>query len=320
MAMAFETWYSGGKRELSFSPSDFLQEAVEDFLESGAKTERIASAIIKVATGVELLLKNVLERICPALILDKVDDAGLQVAKVFGLGSRMRSPKELDTVELRTAAFPTLLVRASKFLDISQAAVHLHKLHKMRNSLIHHRGRVDVLEANLLLIEHVFPFLETLSKLEKTATVQLSADTWKRLTDVRSRSFDVLSSQLEKKLAHFQQSVKAFSSERVALLANSKPEPLTREEEVIEANLTCPACKQESLAAFQDIDVDFDETGPVAGHFIFSMRCRVCGLELDESEIAHIIEHFDQYFGADKQKELRYWKQSVEPDVPDDWY
>ena len=76
--MPSEAWYTSGNRKIQFSPSDFLEEALDDFLESGAKSSRIASAVIKIATGVELLLKHYLEQICPALILEKPDDAGIK--------------------------------------------------------------------------------------------------------------------------------------------------------------------------------------------------------------------------------------------------
>src|SRR5216684_1508263 len=74
--MPYTVTYTSGRQEVTFSAEDFLSEAISDFLESGAKSSRLASAIVKVATGVELLLKNMLEKVCPALILDKVDDAG----------------------------------------------------------------------------------------------------------------------------------------------------------------------------------------------------------------------------------------------------
>jgi len=75
--MPAETRYSGRDRKIQFSASDFLVEALDDFFESGAKSSRIASAVIKIATGVELLLNDYPEQICPALVLEKLDDAGM---------------------------------------------------------------------------------------------------------------------------------------------------------------------------------------------------------------------------------------------------
>ena len=79
---------SAGSRSIGFDPVDFLTEAIDEFLESGAKPTRIASCIIKIATATELLLKEKLEKICPALVLDAIDDNALQVAKIYGLSDR----------------------------------------------------------------------------------------------------------------------------------------------------------------------------------------------------------------------------------------
>lgn len=317
--MSGETWYNSGKREIQFVPSDFLEEALNDFLESGAKTSRIASAIIKVATGVELLLKDYLERICPALILEKLDDSGMQVAKIFNLGKHMRSPKDLDAVEIRTAPFPVLLTRASKFFDIAEVTPHLHRLHKIRNSLIHHRGTVDILEVNLLLVRHIFPFVERLSKVDKYHWPHFSDETWTKIRELERNSVDVLSSQLAKNLAHHSRLFTQLSADKRALLAASQPETKTRDEQLIESGLICPACKGETLSAFQDYDVDIQDGEPIAGYMLPSMRCRVCGLELDEPEIDYIIGHFKDYVG-DNEQEKKYWKQSIEVDHPEDWY
>ena len=188
----------------------------------------------------------------------------------------MRSPKELESVELRTLAFPTLLVRAAKFFDIAAAAPHLHRLHKIRNSLIHHKGKVDVLETNLLLVQQVFPFVEKMSKVEKVSGLRISDDTWKKIRELERLSVDVLSSQLAKKIAHHSAVASRLSKKRASLLTQSKPETTARGEEIIEDGLVCPACRNEAAAIFQDVDVDYDESGPVAGYFIFNARCRVC--------------------------------------------
>ena len=238
--MTGEAWYSTGKREIQFSPSDFLVEALDDFIESGAKTSRIASAIIKIATGVELLLKDYLEQICPALILEKLDDAGLQVAKVFNLGRHMRSPEDLDAVEVRTATFPVLLSRATRFFDIAEATPHLHKLHKIRNSLIHHRGTVDILEINLLLVKHIFPLVEQLSRIDKYRGRRISQESWKKISELEKLSVDALSSQLAKKLAHHSGVFERLSKEKIPALIAARPEKASQGEDLIESGLNLP--------------------------------------------------------------------------------
>src|ERR1700727_2688899 len=115
---------SSERQVLKFDSSHFLIEAVRDFLESGPNPSKIASAVIKVITGVELLLKDRLEQICPALILEKIDQPGLLVAKLYSLGKQMRNPSDLDDVDLKTAGFETLLLRAAKFIELSKVEPH----------------------------------------------------------------------------------------------------------------------------------------------------------------------------------------------------
>ena len=308
--MAGETWHSSGKREIQFSPSDFLLEALDDFLESGAKTSRIASAIIKIATGVELLLKDYLEQICPALILEKLDNPGMQVAKVFDLRKHMRSPKDLDAVEVRTATFPVLLERATRFFDIAEATPHLTKLHKIRNSLIHHRGTVDILEVNLLLVQHIFPLVERLSKLVKYQGPRIPRETWKKIHELKKSSVDALTSQLAKKLVHHSRIFARLSAKKISALVASDPEKPTSGAELIEFGLVCPACRTVTLAVCQEFDVDVEDGEVIGASMIPSMNCRVCGLELEESEIRHIIENFQKYVLADEDEE-RIWIESI---------
>jgi hypothetical protein len=314
--MPSETLYRDGNRRIHFSSSDFLKEALDDFLESGVNVSRFASAIIKVATGVELLLKDLLEQVCPALILDKLDEGGLQVAKVFYLGNKMRSPKELDTVELRTAQFPTLLDRASKFYDLGNATPHLRKLHKIRNTLIHYQGSVVVLEVNLLLVQHIFPAIEQLSKAHKYGALMISKATWDKIREVEKQSVDAISSQLAKKIAHHSKVVDGFSNERTSMLAASNPESKTAGADLIDPTLSCPACKFETLAAFRDYDVDVHEGVIIGGGVITSMSCRVCGLQLEDPEIQYIIDNFKQYLG-DREGEKELWEAVIELERPD---
>ena len=313
--MAGEIWHKG-RREIQFSSSDFLVEALDDFLESGAKTSRIASAVIKIATGVELLLKDYLEQICPALILEKIDDAGMQVAKIFDLGKHMRSPKDLDAVELRTATFAVLLNRATKFLDIGEAAPHLYKLHKVRNSLIHHRGAVDIHEVNLLLVRHIFPLVERLTTTGKHRRSYVSKDAWAKIRELERLSMNTLSSQLAKKIAHHSGLFSHLSDKRIALLAASHPETSVAGEELVESAFICPACKNETLAAFRDYDVETEDGEVIAAYVAPNMRCRVCGVKLDESEIHYIIANFKEYIG-DNEPERKAWKQWIEECLPD---
>jgi hypothetical protein len=309
--MTIRALHKDGDETIHFSSSDFLKEALDDFLESGANTSRFASAIIKVATGLELLLKDLLEQVCPALVLDKVDDPGLQVAKIFNLGKQMRSPKELESVELRTAPFLTLLDRANKFFDIADAIPHLRKLHKIRNALIHHRGSVEMLDVNLLLVRYIFPLVQRLSKVHKHGLPRIPRETWAKVQEIERQSVNAISSQLAKKIAHHSKVVESFSNERTSVLAASNPESKTAGADLIDAKLSCPACKFETLAGFRDYDVDVHEGVIIGGGVIPYMSCRVCGLELEDPEIQYIVDNFKQYLG-DREEEKELWRAVIE--------
>jgi len=293
-------------------------EAIDEFLESGDRPTKIASSVIKIATAAELLLKEKLERICPALVLDTIDENALQVAKIFELGNKMQNRKELDGVELKTAAFPKLLNRTSKFFDLKTFKSSLSKLHEIRNSLVHHRGKVDLAEVNILLIEKVFPFFEEFTRNEKYLQFRLKPEIWKRLKKLEESSWDAVVTDTAKKLAHYEDKAKRLSKQRTALLLEAAPEP-GEDEEIVSQGLQCPACRNNSLSAFSSFDVDFDETGPVSGHILFTMRCGVCGLELEEDEIHLIIAQFEKFFGATgTQDQKDQWEEAVqEPDYSD---
>ena len=143
--------------------------------------------------------------------------------------------------------FPYSLVAR---LDIAQATPHLHKLHKIRNSLIHHRGTVDILEVNLLLVRHIFPLVERLSKLDKFRGPYISSETWEKIRELEALSVDELSSQLAKKLAHHSGLFGRLTPEKIASLIASTPEKLDITENLIERGLICPACKNKTLSAF----------------------------------------------------------------------
>jgi hypothetical protein len=305
---------SSNSRVIHFDFGDFLAEALEEFLESGARPTKIASSIIKIATAAELMLKRNLEAICPALVLDAVDE--MQVAKIFGLRNKLLAPKALDAVVVRTNAFPKLLARSGKFFDLSKFEKPLIRLHDIRNSLVHHHGSVDVAAVNLLLIKEIFPFFEQFTRNDKSMHFRLKPEMWARLKQLEESSWNLLITDLSKKLAHHADKARRLSSKRAALLLKESPESGLNEE-IVDQGLLCPACKNASLAAFSEVDVDFDESGPVGGHFFFTMRCGVCGLELGDEEIHQVIAQFDKFFETG-EAELHRWEEAIEePDFSD---
>jgi hypothetical protein len=296
---------------LIFDPVDFLKEAVDDFLESGTEPSKIASAVIKVATGVELLLKEKLERICPTLILSKIDV--LQVVKVFKLEKHLRNPKHLELVELKTADFDTLLQRASHFIDLSKDEPSLRRLQKIRNSLVHHQGNVDLHSTNLLLVKEVFPFIESFGKTDPRLQLKLSTSVWDKIKKIEKASTNALNTQLAKKMAHHERQAEKLTQRELRIRLESEPESYF--EDMINHSLICPACKNHRLAAFGGFDEQGDEDGFSRAYYIL-MECRVCELKLDSNEAGHILDNFGEFFGNEQKGERTEWLQAFE--LPDE--
>lgn len=308
--------HSDGTRKIGFDPVDFLKESVDEFLQSGAEPSKIASCIIKIATATELLLKEKLKNLSPSLVLEAIDDDGLQVAKICGLSKKLLNPRVLERITIKTAPFPKLLRRTAHFFDIQGVKDDLAKLYRIRNQLVHHSEEIDLAEVNLLLINKIFPFIEQFTKDERLLTFRLGPETWKQLKALAARSTDIVLTEISKKLAHHARLAEKISDRRKHLLIAGEPEKDVIET-ITETNLLCPACKKASLSTFSQWDVDYDETGPYGVHFS-TMRCRVCGLELDQEEIESIIDTFETFFGEDQQEEKAAWQNSIaEPDNSD---
>jgi hypothetical protein len=153
--------------------------------------------------------------------------------------------------------------------------------------------------------------VERLSKLDKYLGLRIPRETWKKIRELEKTSVDALSSQLAKKLAHHSRIFGRLSAKEIPLLVASDPETPTKGADLIESGLLCPACKTEALAAFQDFDADVEDGEVIGASMIPTMSCRVCGLELAEDDIQHIIENFEEYLG-DNEEEEEFWIQSIE--------
>lgn len=307
--------HSNGTRKIGFDTIDFLKEAVDEFLQSGAEPSKIASCIIKIATATELLLKEKLEKISPSLVLEYIDDDALQVAKICGLSKKLINPRDLERITIKTASFPKLLRRTARFFDIQGVKDDLARLYRIRNQLVHHSEEIDLAEVNLLLINKIFPFIEQFTKDDRLLTFRLGAGVWKQLKTLAGRSTDIILTEVSKKLVHHAKFAEKISDRRKNTLIAGEPERESPNEDITETRLLCPACKNESLTAFSEWDVNYDETGPYGVHFV-TMRCRVCGLELDQEEIESIIDAFETFFGDDQDEEKTAWKNSIAS--PDD--
>lgn len=268
-----------GQTISSFSPSDFLEESINDFFESGSDMNKLPICIIKAAIAAELIIKDKLEEICPALILEKIDDDGLQLIKLYNLDSK-RSRKKHKNIQLKTASFPVLIKRAENFLPINPHRNALIGLHKIRNELIHHKAELDVFEINVLLTKKIFPFLKEILKQN-----EISEKTWEHLENIKKEIASVFFSELMKKITHHHQEANSLSKHKIKVLLNSNLELEDKSETINQADLECPSCHYKSMAHVLGLDIDYPLDGGELMNVYQEMRCRVCDLRLDEMEI-----------------------------------
>jgi hypothetical protein len=174
---------------------------------------------------------------------------------------------------------------------------------------------VDVAEVNLLIIHKIVPFLEQFTKDDPFLQLRLKRDTWKRLRQIADESADVVTTELAKKVAHFAERAKRLSKKRIEELLMARTEVKPGEDIVMEG-LQCLACKNRSLTTFSGWDVDTDEFGhALSGWMYFGMRCKVCGLGLDQEDIELIIAQFDKFIGEGQEEEKGNWERAIiEPD------
>lgn len=299
---------------ISFEPVDFLKEGIAEFIESGSNPRKLASCIVKIAIALELILKDELEKICPALILDKIDNAGLQLVKIYNLQGKFINPDELENIEIKTAPFPILLERAGKFLDIKSVKSHLMRLHRIRSSLIHHKADIDIWSINILLIKRILPFTQKLLKKDKYNKIKISKNTWDRLKNIEKESINVFQSELSKKITYHNILANTFPKIKIDSLLKSQVEIEDKTEVIEKDNLVCPACKNHSSALLIGLDVDWNPDGVLENAYRV-MRCRVCELKLNYDEIEYICSHLDHFFT--KTKSIEEWQSAIEPDIYD---
>lgn len=305
-----------------FEPVDFLEEALNDFLESGENPRKIVSCVIKTQTSIELIFKEVIKQICPALILEKVDDDGLQVAKVFNLGEKMLDKSVLEKTEIRTVNFTTLLKRFSKFYDIQTSFNKLLKLNQIRNGLVHHEISLEIGEVNLLLAKDIFPFLHSfLVSLNPNPSLppkpgmllmDLNKGLWDKLAKVEKEMVNKFGGTLTMKIEHFKQKSESLSEPQKESLAKCEV-TIDENESILEENFDCPSCRNQNMAFVVGVDYDWNPDGVITNTYDY-MKCPICGLKINSDEMDFIKNHKSKFFGKNPQKDWGGIDLIVEPD------
>lgn len=289
---------------ISVDIGQLFEEAVNEFVGSGTDAHKLVSACIKAALSCEIMFKLILNKICPALLLDSgKGNYTYQIAKIFKLESMMQDPKILENQKLWTAGLGEMVKRVGLFVDIKTVQKHLEELANLRNSMVHALpDNIDIQKLNVLLSLHIFPFLREKIKENNLSNRAILKDNskWDEIKRIGDSSEDALFKELRKKILEFREKANRLDKARVEELLKIKPIKTSTETALCE-NLLCPACVHEALDLFLDVDFDWNPDGILPNAFIF-MRCRVCEIYFDEDEKDYISHYIDKLDIAAKLK------------------
>lgn len=277
---------------------NYFRRVILNFIEEERGSFDIVEIIILTCTLLEGVTKEKLKEINPALLLDKIDP--VDIAVVSNRQKKLLKDKEKE-VFVKTSNLKTLLERYSLFFDIKKYSKGIFYLVNVRNDIVHTKDNCEInllqLEANIC--KYIFPFLEK--------NISVSKQLWNNFNRIAENVDDRYIRQLIKRVVKCQ---KNFES----LLEREKNKRL--EDEFVDdstefarvRNLYCPACKLHSTTLVDGIDVDPEGPDDYTTHSYHYSTCRVCGLELDSSDIDAILDNFEKFFG------------DAGDDIADEWY
>ncbi len=226
--------------------------------------------------------------------------------KLYELGSKMRQPALLDNVELQTASFGELLSRADLFFAMGRGRKHLEQLYETRNKLVHHRCKLDLNVANLLIINKVVPFLLKFTKDDPEVQVKIDPQTWQRLRKIANSSTHFVYAQFAKRVEQHAGRSAQLPQARVAGLL-SRNTTLAPNEQLLGEALLCPACRHASMSALA-VEQEITWADDVSVYEDRGAVCKVCSFRLDEEDVELYLDHWQTFHGKKKEKEKRHWR------------
>lgn len=277
---------------------DYFKRVILNFIEEERGNFDVVEIVILTCTLLEGVVKEKLKEINPTLLLDKIDP--VEIAVVSNKQKKLLRNKEKD-VFIKTAALRVLLDRYSLFFDFKKYSKGLLYLVNTRNNIVHSK---DGCEINLLQLEanickYIFPFLEK--------NILVSKQLWDNFNKIAENVDDRYLRQLMKQVVTCQKIARKLSEREINKRLDGEFVD-TSTEFARTRDLYCPACE---LLSTDLIDgVDFDPEGPddYTTHSYHYSVCRVCGLELDSSDIDAVLDNFDKFF------------ENTNEDIADEWY
>ncbi len=276
--------YTGTTISLSVHPEDFLKEAIDDLIKGSADMRMLVNSIIKAAVSAELLMKQKLMGICPALLLEKIDDSGINLARVYEMEDMVRK-EALSSNPIKTVRFEILLKRAVAYQVIEEKDKEfLTKLGKHRNAILHHKETIDADKIRILLARDTFPLLKRL--IPSDSIILGDRQVWETLNKISNDSIPGVVADMQANFAEHKKVRSGLSAKEISDRTGAAVQK--GEGEIIEQrDLLCPACNEPSMAALIGADAEDEGDGMMLTAYS-RMECRVCGLILDDDDIEDV--------------------------------
>lgn len=281
-----------------------FEKVLRNFVDAYTQPFGLLETVILSCVIIEALVKEDLKKINPTLILHKFDPEA--IALVSGKKDKLIVSQVPEISEIRTASITELLIRLSKFKDLSAYSSALKEFFGLRNKIVHSAQNVTLkeYEITILLTKSVFPFIKSYIDVDK--------DIWENIEKVTFVIQDRFSTNLVRNIIkHRSKASKFFDSE---IKKKIQAYTLTDEYETLYPDkLTCPACQNEGMEYIIGATVDKSEEEINVYPYRTAM-CTVCDMYLQDYEIEEIIAHHEKYFSPTK-KQLEAWEEALqEPD------
>ena len=163
----------------------------------------------------------------------------------------------------------------------------------MRNKILHAApdNVIDKQKITLLLTRSIFPFIKSYVKVSNTE--------WLKIRRIQRVAYSAFKADLVRKILFFKDIADKMSKDDRDRLNEEKYEHGDNEE-ILAEDFLCPSCKYNSVVVISGVDFDWNPDGMLENSY-YSVRCKVCELELSSSEFEEIAENPSEYFSAKEQ-------------------
>lgn len=265
-----------------------FEHVVENFISGHEDLFRLIETIILSHLLVEIVIKDGLRAINPALVLEAIDAE--DVAIVSGKKAALLNSTKDDA---KSAKFTVLLGRYLQFENVTRYRKSLDDLALLRNRIAHAGAgiKLGVNEHAVLLSRFIFPFIKE--------RVEISPYLWKDFEKIQHLVYNEFMATLGRKIIAHRRKVNGVSASVIQQRIDAGPELMDHgvtggEYEEFE-NLPCPACGHKSTSIVNGVEIE-DADGRLAHGWSYSI-CSVCDLKMNREEQEEIaLRQPDKYF------------------------